>query len=76
MNTFVVEWRGHSLLVHYEQEIDQRDNENREEWLARAEWSWGPADGSFLVPCTEAHALRMVGTVTTLTPVFCGTGDA
>ncbi len=49
---FVVTWTGPKLQVHYQRAINPKQGVE--------EWSWGPADGAFLVPCTERLALAMV----------------
>ena len=49
---FVIEFTvGETLIVHYQRPIHPG---------GIAEWSWGPADGTFLVPISEALALTMI----------------
>lgn len=51
---FIVIWSNEQIYIHYQQHIHpnrQVDNP----------WSWGPADGTFLVSLSEEHALAMIG---------------
>ena len=43
---------GTQLQVHYQQSISSG--------IEDGEWSWGPADGAFLVPITEIVALSQI----------------
>jgi hypothetical protein len=50
---FVIIWIiGKDLQVHYQRNINPAKGV--------AEWAWGPADGAFLVPISEAVALIMI----------------
>lgn len=45
-------WKGPMFQVHYQRPINPSEGQ--------AEWAWGPPDGAFLVPISEAHALALV----------------